>query len=128
MHIARTTGRRKTSVARVYFKNGKGEITVNKKALNDYFPTEYLQKKIARPLEIAESLKKYDITVLVHGGGVNGQAEAVVLGIAKILVEIDAEIKPKLKEEKLLTRDSRMVERKKPGRKKARKRFQFSKR
>lgn len=123
------SGRRKTSVARVYLGKGKGEVLVNGRAYNTYFPTHILQYKIDQPfLLTGEDRNQYDIKVNVFGGGVNGQAEATRLAISKILVELNAEYKPALREQGLMTRDPRMVERKKFGRRKARKRFQFSKR
>ena len=128
MEVINTLGRRKTSVARVYLSEGTGTITVNKKDLSEYFSTEVLLGKVKQPFEITENVDKYDVKVNVKGGGINGQAEAIRLGISKALVEINAEWKPALKAEGLMTRDPRMVERKKPGQKKARKKFQFSKR
>ena len=121
-------GRRKTAVARVYLKEGKGTITVNKRELENYFPTGTLQYKVKQPLTLTNNESTYDITVNVFGGGNTGQAEAIRLGISRALCEINAEFRPLLKPHGLLTRDARMVERKKPGQKKARKRFQFSKR
>jgi small subunit ribosomal protein S9 len=109
-------------------KDGEGKITVNTKDLNAYFPTEVLQTIVQQPLVASENTGKYDITVNVRGGGTTGQAEATRLAISRALVEIDAEIRPILKPQGFLTRDPRMVERKKFGRRKARKRFQFSKR
>lgn len=123
-----TIGRRKTSVARVYITDGSGSITINKKDLKDYFSTSQLQSAVTLPFELTDTAGKFDLNVNVAGGGITGQAEAVQLGIARALCEIDAEHRLKLKPKGLLTRDSRMVERKKPGQKKARKRFQFSKR
>jgi len=123
-----TIGRRKTSVARIYMQVGKGEITINKKALNDYFPSELSRIIVNQPLTILGENGKYDININVKGGGVTGQAEAIRLAISRALVENNPEVKPELKKDGLLTRDPRMVERKKPGRKKARRRFQFSKR
>ncbi|MFT5618309.1 MAG: small subunit ribosomal protein S9 [Arenicella sp.] len=128
MEVINTLGRRKTSVARIYVKDGEGKITVNTKDLNAYFPTEVLQTIVQQPLVASENTGKYDITVNVRGGGTTGQAEATRLAISRALVEIDAEIRPILKPQGFLTRDPRMVERKKFGRRKARKRFQFSKR
>jgi small subunit ribosomal protein S9 len=121
-------GRRKTAVARVYVAPGTGSITINGKDVKAYFTVAHLLLKVTRPLEVLKFESKYDIKVNVKGGGVKGQAEAVSLGIARALVKIDEENKPALKTERLLTRDSRMVERKKFGHKKARKSFQFSKR
>ena len=123
-----TTGRRKTSVARVYITDGNGAVTINKKDLNDYFPTPQLQASVNLPFVLTDNTGKFDLNVNVSGGGINGQAEAIQLGIARALCEIDAENRLKLKPKGLLTRDSRMVERKKSGQKKARKKFQFSKR
>ena len=128
MSVINTLGRRKTSVARVYLSEGTGKITVNKKDLDVYFSTPVLLEKVNQPFSITEDVGKYDVKVNVAGGGINGQAEAIRLGISKALVEINAEWKPALKAEGLMTRDPRMVERKKPGQKKARKKFQFSKR
>ncbi len=123
-----TLGRRKTSVARIYMTSGKGNIQVNNKDLNAYFPSEILQTIVKQPLVKVEQDGSFDITVNVVGGGPSGQAEAVRLAIARALTEVDAEFRPPLKSEGFLTRDSRMVERKKYGRRKARRRFQFSKR
>lgn len=128
METINALGRRKASIARVYLKEGKGNYTVNKRDYKEYFPTETLQYKINQAFNLTETNGKYDITVNVDGGGINGQAEAVRLGIARALVEVNADFKPLLKAEGLMTRDPRMVERKKPGQKKARKKFQFSKR
>lgn len=128
MEVINSIGRRKASVARVYLKEGKGNITINKKDFKVYFPLETLQYIVTQPLNTLEVLGNYDIVVNVNGGGYNGQAEAIRLGIARSLVKIDAESKPALKAEGFMTRDPRIVERKKPGQKKARKKFQFSKR
>ena len=128
MSVTNTSGRRKTAVARIYLKEGNDTITVNGKDHKVYFPTLPLQYIVNQSFEVAELLGKYDVTVNVNGGGVKGQAEAVRLAIAKAIVELDAEKKPALRAKGLMTRDMRMVERKKPGRKKARKKFQFSKR
>jgi small subunit ribosomal protein S9 len=128
MQITNTIGRRKTSVARVYVKPGKGDIRVNDRDLKEYFLSEIHQSTVKQALASVKAENQYDVTVNVEGGGIKGQAEAVRLGIARALVEINAEHKPALKKERLLTRDSRMVERKKPGRRKARRKFQFSKR
>ncbi|MDX1653064.1 MAG: 30S ribosomal protein S9 [Brumimicrobium sp.] len=128
MEIINTLGRRKTSVARVYMKEGKGNITINKRDYKEFFPVPTLQAKVLQAFDLTETNGKYDITVNVTGGGINGQAEAIRLGISRALVKIDPEFKPVLKEEGLMTRDPRMVERKKPGQPKARKQFQFSKR
>ena len=107
---------------------GKGNVTVNKKDVKDFFPTSVQQGKVIQPFAITETLNQYDVKVTVKGGGTTGQVEAVRLAISRALVEIDPEHKPLLKAEGLMTRDPRMVERKKPGQKKARKKFQFSKR
>ncbi len=128
MSVTNTSGRRKTAVARIYLKDGSGEITVNGKDYKRYFPTLPLQYIVNQSVTVSGSEGKFDVTVNVQGGGVKGQAEAVRLAIAKAIVELDAEKKPALRAKGLMTRDMRMVERKKPGRKKARKRFQFSKR
>jgi len=123
-----TLGRRKTSVARVYMAPGKGNVTVNKKDYKVFFPVPVLQSKIEQPFNLTETIGQFDVTVNVAGGGINGQAEAIRLGISRALVKVNEENKPLLKEEGLMTRDPRMVERKKPGQPKARKKFQFSKR
>ncbi len=128
MQIINTIGRRKTSVARVYVKPGKGDIMVNDRELKEYFLSEIHQTLVKQALAALKLEASYDVTVNVEGGGVTGQAEAVRLGIARALVEIDPENKPTLRKEGFMTRDSRMVERKKPGRRKARRKFQFSKR
>ena len=128
MQIVNKIGRRKTSIARVYVKPGKGDIRVNNRDLKEYFLSEIHQTTVKQALNAAKLDGQYDVVVNVEGGGVKGQAEAVRLGIARALVEFNAETKPTLRKEGLLTRDSRMVERKKPGRRKARRRFQFSKR
>ena len=120
--------RRKTAVARVYVSEGKGNITINNRELKNYFTTGTLQYKVQQPLMLTENLTSYDIKVNVYGGGVTGQAEAIRLAITRALVSINEEHKAVLKPEGLLTRDPRMVERKKFGQKKARKKFQFSKR
>ncbi|AWH84781.1 30S ribosomal protein S9 [Flavobacterium album] len=121
-------GRRKTAVARIYLSEGTGKITVNKKELEVYFPTATLQYKVRQPLSMTNSAENFDVKVNVYGGGITGQAEAVRMAIARAMCEVDAENRGILKPEGLLTRDPRMVERKKFGQKKARKRFQFSKR
>ncbi|GAA4842506.1 30S ribosomal protein S9 [Algivirga pacifica] len=128
MEVINTIGRRKTSVARIYLTQGEGKITVNKKNLDDYFPSAILRTIINQPLELTNEAGNYDVKVNVQGGGITGQAEAVRLAIAKAMCEINAEHRLVLKPEGLLTRDPRMVERKKPGRRKARRKFQFSKR
>ena len=128
MEVVNTLGRRKSAVARVYISEGKGNVTINKRDLKDYFPTEILQFVALQPLLLLEVKEKYDIKVNLDGGGFKGQAEALRLAIARALVEIDPESRPKLKQAGFLTRDPREVERKKPGQPKARKKFQFSKR
>ena len=128
MTTTNTSGRRKTAVARIYLVEGNGAIIVNGKDYKAYFPTLPLQVIVNQSLQVTDLLGKFDISVNVMGGGITGQAEAVRLAIAKAIVERNPEKKPALKAKSLMTRDSRMVERKKPGRKKARKRFQFSKR
>ncbi|MCU0319770.1 MAG: 30S ribosomal protein S9 [Flavobacteriales bacterium] len=121
-------GRRKTSVARVTLMEGTGEITVNGRDGKEYFPITMQQFKIQQPFQLTETVGKFDVVARVDGGGITGQVDALRLGIARALVAVDAEHKPKLKAEDLMTRDPRAVERKKFGRKKARKRYQFSKR
>ena len=128
MEVIHKIVRRKTSVARVYMSEGKGNIMVNKKSYSDFFDTAILQYKIQQPFSLTETKDKFDLSVTVKGGGVNGQAEAIRLAISRALVEFNEEFKPVLKSEGLMTRDPRMVERKKFGQKKARKKFQFSKR
>ena len=128
MDVINTSGRRKDAVARLYLSKGKGKFTINKRDYTEYFPTGTLQYKINQPFEITETTGKYDVKVNVFGGGITGQAEAVRLAISKALIEIDPEYKPALKAQGLTTRDPRMVERKKFGQKKARKKEQFSKR
>ena len=128
MSIVHKIGRRKTSVARVYVKPGSGVITINKKDSKDYFGTDVLVYKINQPFLLTETVGQYDVTVNVFGGGITGQAEAIRLGVSRALCEINEEFRLLLKPHGLLTRDARMVERKKPGQKKARKKFQFSKR
>ena len=128
MEVINTLGRRKTSVARVYMNSGKGNIVVNGKDAKEYFPTSLLQDTIRRPFNVLELDGKYDVKVNVSGGGITGQAEAISLAISRALVKENEEVKPKLKQFGLMTRDPRMVERKKFGQKKARKKFQFSKR
>jgi small subunit ribosomal protein S9 len=121
-------GRREEAVTRVFLSKGSAVITVNDKDYKTYFPLVYLQNQVEQPLKAVEGTDKYDIKVNATGGGVKGQAEAVKLGIARALIELNAEFRPALKAAGLLTRDPRGVERKKPGKKKARKSFQFSKR
>ncbi len=140
MEVIHKIGRRKTAVARIYLKDGSGKITVNKKDLNDYFPTATLQYKVNQPLVLTGNDGKFDILVNVYGGGITGQAEAIRLAISRAMCTFDTEgaedtedgkatgNRGILKPEGLLTRDPRMVERKKFGQKKARKKFQFSKR
>ena len=128
MDVIHKIGRRKTAVARVYLAAGTGKITVNKKDMTDYFSTANLQYKVNQPLVMTNNDGNFDITVNVFGGGITGQAEAIRLGLSRAMCEIDAENRLILKPEGLLTRDPRMVERKKFGQKKARKKFQFSKR
>ena len=128
MSTVHKIGRRKTSVARVYVKPGAGKMTVNGKDAKEYFSTDVMRYKLVQPFALTETVDQYDVTGNVFGGGNTGQAEAIRLGISRALVEINAEFRLSLKPHGLLTRDARMVERKKPGQKKARKRFQFSKR
>ena len=128
MEVVNTVGRRKAAVARVYVKPGKGQITINHKALAEYFSLDILCFQVKQPLMATNTLENYDITINLVGGGINGQAEAARLGIARALCEIDAEMRPVLKKAGFLTRDSRVVERKKPGQPGARRKFQFSKR
>ena len=128
MEVVNTVGRRKAAVARVYVKPGKGNITINQKPLETYFPLEIFQFVVKQPLSVLNVVENFDITINLDGGGVKGQAEAARLGIACALCAIDAEYRPTLKKNGFLTRDPREVERKKPGRPGARKRFQFSKR
>lgn len=128
METIHKIGRRKTAVARVYMSEGSGKITVNEKDSKDYFTTGTLQFKLSQPFMLTDNVDKFDVTVNVFGGGITGQAEAVRLAISRALCELDEENRKALKPEGLLTRDPRMVERKKFGQKKARKKFQFSKR
>ena len=128
MEVIHKIGRRKTAVARVYVSEGKGNITVNKKDVNTYFPTATLQYKVNQPLALTSNEGNFDVKVNVFGGGATGQAEAVRLALSRAMCELDEENRIILKPEGLLTRDPRMVERKKFGQKKARKKFQFSKR
>ena len=128
MEVINATGRRKKAVARVYLSKGKGNVTINKKDYKVFFPTTVLQGKVQQAFEATETSKTYDVKVNVAGGGITGQAEAVRHAIARALVKIDEDNRAKLKIDSLLTRDPRMVERKKPGQPKARKKFQFSKR
>ncbi len=128
METIHKIGRRKTAVARIYVSEGKGNITVNNRELDNYFTTATLRYKVNQPLSLTDNEGAYDIKVNVYGGGITGQAEAVRLAISRALCEINEEYRAVLKPEGLLTRDPRMVERKKFGQKKARKKFQFSKR
>jgi len=128
MAVIHKIGRRKTAVARIYLSEGSGNITVNKRELKDYFTTATLQYKVKQALSLTGNEENFDVKVNVYGGGVTGQAEAVRMAIARAICEVDAENRTIVKPEGLLTRDPRMVERKKFGQKKARKRFQFSKR
>ncbi|NQW35556.1 MAG: 30S ribosomal protein S9 [Flavobacteriales bacterium] len=128
MDTIHTIGRRKTAVARIYVSEGKGKITINNRDLKKYFPTASLQYKVQQALTLTKTKTAFDIKVNVFGGGITGQAEAIRLAIARALVKMDAENRTILKPEGLLTRDPRMVERKKFGQKKARKKYQFSKR
>ena len=128
MEIVNKIGRRKTSVARIYMTPGKGEITVNNRSLEVYFPFDLHQIVVKQPLALVGVNGNYDIKINVDGGGSTGQAEAARMAISRALCEFDIEHRGALKKEGFLTRDPRMVERKKPGRKKARKKFQFSKR
>jgi small subunit ribosomal protein S9 len=122
------TGRRKTSTARVFLRPGSGTLTVNHQSIEQAFPTEALRTQIRRPLAVTETADKFDVLATIAGGGISGQAGALRLGIARALVEYNAELRPQLKKEGFLTRDARIKERKKYGQKGARKRFQFSKR
>ena len=128
MEIIHTIGRRKSSVARVYLSKGKGEITINGKDFKDYFPVDTMQYKLQQPFKVVALLDKYNVKVNVNGGGNTGQVEAIRLAISRALCEIDTNNRASLKADGLLTRDSRVVERKKPGQKKARKKFQWVKR
>jgi small subunit ribosomal protein S9 len=127
-YIANALGRRKSAVARVYVADGSGKITINKRDLTEYFPSPILQYVVKQPLNLLDAAEKYDIKVTMFGGGFTGQSQALRLAIARALVKINAEDKKALRAEGFMTRDSREVERKKPGRPKARRRFQFSKR
>lgn len=128
MEVINTLGRRKTAVARLYMKSGSGQILVNNRDYKEYFCVPTLQYKVEQPLQLAEVMGQYDIKANLDGGGVTGQAEALRMAIAKALVEINPELRHAMKDQGFLRRDPRMVERKKPGQPKARKRFQFSKR
>ncbi len=128
MEVINALGRRKSAIARIYVKEGKGQIVINNRELDNYFAEERLRYIVKQPLALLEKDGNFDIKVNLVGGGIKGQAEAVRLAIARALVKIDEENKTPLKKQGFLTRDQREVERKKPGQKKARKRFQFSKR
>lgn len=128
MAVINALGRRKSAVARVYVEEGSGKITINKRDLTEYFPSPILQYVVKQPLNLLDVAEKYDIKVNLQGGGYTGQSQALRLAIARALVKINAEDKKALRAEGFMTRDSREVERKKPGRPKARRRFQFSKR
>jgi len=128
MDTINTSGRRKNAIARIYLTSGNGTFSINNKSLEEYFPLLEQQYKVHQPFEICGVKGNYDVKAVLSGGGITGQVEAMRLAIAKALVQENEEFKPSLKAEGLLTRDSRMVERKKPGQKKARKKFQFSKR
>ena len=128
MEVVNALGRRKSSIARVYVSEGTGKITINKKDLTEYFPSSILQFVVKQPLQLLEAAEKYDIKANLTGGGFTGQSQALRLAIARALVKINPEDKAALRKEGFVTRDPRAVERKKPGRPKARRRFQFSKR
>jgi len=128
METTHTIGRRKTSIARVYLTRGSGSIKINSKDYKEYFTTLPLQYKINQVFQVSKTMDQYDAHINVEGGGITGQAEAIRMAIARAMIKIDPDQRPALKAEGFLTRDPRMVERKKPGQKKARKRFQFSKR
>lgn len=128
MEVVNTLGRRKTAIARIYMSEGDGKVIVNKRDYKDYFPTATLQYVVEQPFLLTDTVGKYDVKVNLAGGGYKGQAEALRLAISRALIKIDPEYRGILKENGLLKRDPRMVERKKPGQPKARKKFQFSKR
>jgi len=128
MEVINTIGRRKAAIARVYVSEGKGQIIVNGKDFKDYFPDKQLHYVVEQPLNLLELRENYDIKVNLDGGGMTGQAEALRLGISRALIKINPDYKPALRAEGFVTRDPRVVERKKPGQPKARKKFQFSKR
>ena len=128
MDTINTSGRRKKAIARIYLTPGNGKITINKKEAKNYFPLLEQQYKVNQPFEICGVSGQFDVNANLSGGGITGQVEALRLAISKALVDTNAEFKPALRAEGLMTRDNRMVERKKPGQKKARKKFQFSKR
>jgi len=128
MDVINALGRRKKAIARVYLQDGKGEILINGRDFKEYFPTSILQYVVQQPFQLTNTESKYDLKVNLDGGGITGQAEALRLAISRALIKIDPEWRPVLKTNGMLKRDPRMVERKKPGQKKARKKFQFSKR
>ena len=128
MEVVNTVGRRKAAVARVFVKPGKGQITINHKSLEDYFSLDILRFEVKQPLLVTETEGQFDVTINLDGGGIKGQAEAARMGIARALCEVNAEYRSVLKKNGFLTRDSREVERKKPGQPGARRKFQFSKR
>ncbi len=128
MEVVNAIGRRKAAVARIYLSEGKGQITINKRDLKEFFPSPILQYIVTQPLNTLGVAENYDIKVNIYGGGIKGQAEAIRLAVARALVKVDEENKPALKAQGFMTRDARVVERKKPGQPKARKKFQFSKR
>lgn len=128
MDTVNAIGRRKSSVARVYLSNGSGKITINGREVKEYFPQKHIQSVVTEPIHIVEQDKTYDIKVNVSGGGFNGQSQAIRLAIARALVKVNADFKPALRQNDMMTRDARVVERKKYGKPKARKSFQFSKR
>jgi small subunit ribosomal protein S9 len=128
MEVINATGRRKTAIARVYLKEGTGQVTVNKRDVKEYFPTSVLQYTVKQAFEITQTENKFDLNVNIDGGGYKGQAEALRMAIARALVKLNPEFRKALKDKGLLRRDPRMVERKKPGQPGARRRFQFSKR
>ena len=128
MEVVNTLGRRKTSIARIYLTEGTGKITVNNRDYKEYFPTTTKQYVVQQAFKVVDAIGKYDVKVIATGGGITGQAEAIRLAISRALIKINPDHRPPLKAEGLLKRDPRMVERKKPGQPKARKKFQFSKR
>ncbi len=128
MEVINTIGRRKAAIARVYMTEGKGQITINNRDFRDYFPDKQLHYIVEQPLNLLDLRETYDIKVNLDGGGISGQAEALRLGISRGLIKINPDYKPALRAEGFVTRDPRVVERKKPGQPKARKKFQFSKR
>ena len=128
MEVINATGRRKTAIARVYLKEGTGQVTVNKRDVKEYFPTSVLQYTVKQAFEVTQTENKFDLNVNLDGGGYKGQDEALRMAIARALVKLNPEFRKALKDKGLLRRDPRMVERKKPGQPGARRRFQFSKR